>query len=83
MEVNHERHDVLAGTPAIESVPHVDLEASHSHPEHGHRKDIAILDVAVASFRADMEDVTCWWSEPMRIGLVKSAKIKSVSAVQS
>ena len=59
MEVNHERHDVFAGTSAIESVPYVDRKASHSHPEHGHRKDIAILDVAVASFRADVEDVTC------------------------
>ena len=59
MEINHERHEVFAGTSAIESVRHVDRKASHSHPEHGHRKDIAILDVAVASFRADMEDVTC------------------------
>ena len=30
--------------------------ASHSHPEHGHRKVIAILDVAVAFFHADVED---------------------------
>ena len=30
---------------------------SHSHIEHGHRKIIAILDVAVAVFQADMEDV--------------------------
>ena len=31
--------------------------ASDSHPEHGHRKIVAILKVAVACFHADMEDV--------------------------
>ena len=30
--------------------------ASHSRPEHGHHKVVAILDVAVALFHADMED---------------------------
>ena len=33
--------------------------ASRSHPEHGHRKVIAILDVTVAFFHTDMEDVIC------------------------
>ena len=32
--------------------------ASQSHPEHGHRKVIAILDVAVAFFHAHTEDQT-------------------------
>ena len=31
--------------------------ASPSHTEHSHRKIIAILDVAVAFFHADVEDV--------------------------
>ena len=30
--------------------------ASHSHPEHGHRKVIANFDVTTALFHADMED---------------------------
>ena len=58
MEVNHyERHDVFAGMPAL-TVFRVLIAkaASHSHPEHGHRKVIAIMDVAVALFHADMEE---------------------------
>ena len=58
VEVKHyERHDVFAGTPALK-VFRVLLAkaASQSHPEHGHRKVIAILDVAVAFFHADMGD---------------------------
>ena len=53
MEVNHyERHDVFAGTPALKVFRMLIAKAaSHSHPEHGHRKVIAILDAA------DMEDV--------------------------
>ena len=31
--------------------------ASHSHTEHGHRKIVAIMELAVAFFHADMEDV--------------------------
>ena len=58
MEVNHyERHDVFAGTPALKVFRMlIATAASHSHPEHGHRKVIAILDVTVAFFHADMED---------------------------
>ena len=58
MEVNHyERHDVFAGTPALKVFRMLIAKAaSHSHPEHGHRKVIASLDVAVAFFHADMED---------------------------
>ena len=59
MEVNHyERHDVFAGTPALKVFRMLIAKAaSHSHPEHGHRKVIAILDVAVTFFHADMEGV--------------------------
>ena len=44
MVIQYESHDVFAAT-------------SHSHTEHWHRKIVAILDVAVAFFRADMDDV--------------------------
>ena len=45
------------GTPALKVFCMlIAKEASHSHPEHGHRKVIAILGVAVAFFHADMED---------------------------
>ena len=59
MEVNqYERHDVFAGTPALKVFRMLISEAaSDSHTEHGHRKIIAILDVAVAFYQADMEDV--------------------------
>ena len=58
MEVNqYERFDVCAGTPALKVFRMLIAKAaSHSHTEHGHRKVIAILDVAVAFFHADMED---------------------------
>ena len=58
MEVNHyERHDVFAGTPVLKVFRMLIAKAaSQSHPEHGHRKVIAIFDVAVAFFHADMED---------------------------
>ena len=53
-----ERHDVFAGTPALKVFRMLIAKAaSHSHTEHGHRKIIAVLDVAVAFFHADMEDV--------------------------
>ena len=50
MEVNHyERHVVFAGTPVLKVFRMLIAKAaSHSHPEYGHRKVIAILDVAVA-----------------------------------
>ena len=59
MEVNqYERHDVFAGTPALKVFRILMAKAaSHCHTEHGHRRIIAILDVAVAFFHADMEDV--------------------------
>ena len=57
-EVNHyERHEVFAGTPALKVFRRLIAKtASHSHPEHDHRKVFAILDVAVAFFHADMEE---------------------------
>ena len=59
MEVHqYQRYDVFAGTPALKVFfMLIAKAASHSHPEHGHRKVIAILDVALAFFHADMEDV--------------------------
>ena len=58
MEVNqYERHHVFAGTHALKVFRMLIAKAaSHSHREHVHRKIIAILDVAVAFFHADMED---------------------------
>ena len=54
----YERHDVFAGTPALKVFRVLIAKAaSRSHTEHGHRKIVAILDVAVAFFHADMEDV--------------------------
>ena len=54
----YERHDVFAGTPALKVFRMLMAKAaSSSHTEHGHRKIIAILDVAVAFFHADVEDV--------------------------
>ena len=52
------RHDVFASTPALKVFHRLSANAaSHSHTEDGHRKIIAIHDVAVVFFRADMEDV--------------------------
>ena len=54
----YERHDVFAGTLALKVFCMLIAKAaSHSHTEHGHRKIVAILDVAVAFFHADMEEV--------------------------
>ena len=60
MEVNHyERHDVFAGIPALKVFRMLIAKAaSHNHPEHGHRKVTAILDLAFTVFHADMEDNT-------------------------
>ena len=58
MVSQYERHDVFAGTLAVKVFRMLIAEpASHSHTEHGYRKFVAILDVAVAFFQADMEDV--------------------------
>ena len=53
MEVNHyERHDVFAGIPALKVFRMLIAKAaSHNHPEHGHRKVIAILDLAFSLSR--------------------------------
>ena len=58
MEVNnHERPDVFAGTPSLKVFRMLIAKAaSHRHPEHGHRKIIAILDAAVAFFHAEMDE---------------------------
>ena len=58
VEVNpYGRHDVCAGTSALKVFRMLIAKAaSHCHTEHGHRKIIAILDVAVAFFHAEMED---------------------------
>ena len=54
----YERHDVFAGTPALKVFRMLIAKAaSHSHAEHGLRKIIAVLDVAVAFPHADTEDV--------------------------
>ena len=51
----YERHDVFAGTPALKVFRMLVAEAAgHSRTEHGHRKIVAILEVAVAFFHADM-----------------------------
>ena len=57
--VNHyERHDVFAGTPALKGFRVLIAKAtSPSHTEHGHRKIVAIMELAVAFFHADMEGV--------------------------
>ena len=56
--VNQYERDALAGTPALKVFRMLIAKAdSHRHTEHGHRKIIAVLDVAVAFFHADMEDV--------------------------
>ena len=54
MEVNqYERHDVFAGAPALKVFRMLISEAaSRSRTEHGHRKIIAILGVAVAFYQA-------------------------------
>ena len=56
----YERHDVFAGIPALKVFRMLIAKAaSQRHTEHGHRKIIGTLDVAVAFFHADMEDVNC------------------------
>ena len=54
----YERHDVFAGTPALKGFRMLIAKAaSHSHTEHGHRKIVAIMELADAFFLADVEDV--------------------------
>ena len=54
----YERHDVFAGTPTLKVLRMLIAKvASHSHTEHGHRKIVAIMELAVALFHADMEGV--------------------------
>ena len=49
---------MFAGTPALKVFRMLIAKAaSHSHTEHGHRKIVAIMKLAVAFFHADMEDV--------------------------
>ena len=56
----YERHGVFAGTPALKVFRMMIAKAaSQRQTEHGHRKVIAILDVAVAFFHANMEYVIC------------------------
>ena len=58
MVSQHERHNVFAGTPALKVFRMLIAKAtSHSNTEHGHRKIVAILELTVAFFHADMEDV--------------------------
>ena len=55
----YQRHDVFAGTPAFKVFRMLIGEsASHSHTEHGHRKIIAILDVAARHGRRDIRTST-------------------------
>ena len=60
LEVNqYKRHDVFAGTPTSAY-----LSQKQQVTENGHRKIIAILDVVVAFFHADLQEARscCCWS---------------------